>query len=145
MTTSQDKQVITYEQVLADLREIVDEKGADYVYNFREPSQCVYFDPSDGTPSCIVGHWLARHNVSLWDEGDGWYTEINLGTNATSLLDRDYNYVPVDVDADGALLLEYVQSYQDGGIPWGMALSMAVSRLEDGESLPPEDPWAEQA
>ena len=148
MTTYKDIDVLPYEQVLDELRAIVAEKGYDYVYTAVDVDnplaggrsgyeQCVYFNPVTGQPSCIVGHWLARHNVLLDDPDEGLYSELNLGTNVGGLLND--HLLPFGVDVRSHMLLEQVQRMQDRGVSWGKALDAAVA-FAAGEAGS-EDPW----
>lgn len=146
MTTYNETQVLSYEQVLDELRAIVAEKGADYMYPKVDVtysgdvhrSQCVYFDPKDGAPSCIVGHWFALHDVDLSDEHEGLYGDLNLGSNVTEIFVENDWVVPFTVDGNALQLLEVVQRQQDIGAPWGAALHVAVEWVERKEG----DPWA---
>lgn len=140
MTTYNETQVLSYQQVLDELRAIVAEKGYDYVAVSEGLSgyeQCVYFNPSTGQPSCIVGHWLARHDVLLDDPDEGLYNTLNLETSVGSLL--DVNALPFGVDVRSHMLLEQVQRMQDTGVSWGKALDAAVA-FAAGE-VGGEDPW----
>lgn len=148
MTTYNETQVLSYGQVVDELRAIVAEKGYDYVYTAVElddpqagvrsgAEQCVYFNPFTGQPSCIVGHWLARHDVLLDDPDEGLYGVLNLGTNIGSLLND--NALPFGVDVRSHMLLEQVQRMQDRGVSWGKALDAAVA-FAAGE-VSSEDPW----
>lgn len=145
MTTYSETQVLTYEQVLDELRAIVAEKGADYTYPKVDVAdgdygvkqgQCVYFDPKDGAPSCIVGHWFALHDVDLSDEDEGLYGDLNTGMNVTEIFKENDWVVPFTVDGNALTLLEVVQRQQDLGDPWGDALQLAVAWVERKEGNP---------
>jgi hypothetical protein len=104
--------VIDKKMVIADLEAIVRGRE-DYVYR-RDHATCVYRE-KDGSPSCIVGHVLARH--SLLDEAvEG---EI-FGTGQPA--SRHFTYEAIGV-------LCAAQSVQDNGVDdynsWGDALHVA--------------------
>lgn len=111
--------MITYDEVLADLKAIVAEVGEDHVYELppnTSGTECLYVHTAaDGThtPGCLVGVWLARRGVDL-DELAQW-------ENATA-----EEFVPrvlADPVENRALhLLRAVQLYQDRREPWGKAL-----------------------
>jgi hypothetical protein len=108
--------------VLADLRAVVAEKGADYVYD-REV--CVYAD-GDGCPSCIVGHVLARR---------GLLTEEVAQTN------------PVAGELDGFTrrarqVLERAQELQDGR--YDALGEVVLERHSWGEALAEAEALAQQ-
>ena len=129
MSTYTYAEVLTYEQVLDDLRAIVAERGADYVYpkvTVAREGQCVYFDPANGAPSCIVGHWFARRDVDLWDEDYGYDWDVNLEMNVREVFDDCGLPLPFAIDDRAVTLLMQVQKQQDVGVPWGEALDFAA-------------------
>lgn len=154
MTTYNETQVLSYEQVLDELRAIVAEKGYDYVYpkvdvTYKDvdstdvniyPDQCVYFDPRTGQPSCVVGHWFALHNVVLDEPDEGLYNQLNMETNIRDILDNHYWVLPFVVDDAARTLLGMVQRGQDAGMAWGEALDRAV-RFVESASGDYDDPW----
>jgi hypothetical protein len=119
---------LTFDRALALLREVIAEKGEDYVYPQFEPEaagdlgavmECFYV--RDDAPSCIVGRVLHRAGVTL-DElraVEGW-TPVDLEHAPQFTRWAD----------DMALeLLHEVQNEQDAGRSWGEALANVL----DGE------------
>lgn len=154
MTTYNETQVLSYEQVLDELRAIVAEKGYDYVYptvdvtydddeGYVAAGQCVYFDPGTGQPSCVVGHWFALHNVVLDDEYDGLYNHLNMETSIRDILENHYWVLPFTVDYHAQVLLTMIQGAQDTGMAWGAALERATNFVKclTGVDGPVDDPW----
>jgi hypothetical protein len=125
------------------LARAVKERGKRHVY--RHPvvpgygELCVYFNPEDGAPSCIVGHVLAYKGLSLDSLVQG---DINLNTYAAvgTLIDLDV----IKVDSETQALLEIAQSEQDSGMPWGRAVKEARetcgTRAEQYETEGYDDP-----
>lgn len=115
-------------EALRIMREIVAEKGADYVYPDSEKRLdslcsepiCQYarYD-EDGNvvaPSCIVGHYLTRTGVSLGD------LSIHEGTAAIQV-------VPFSPGSRLAEAFNRAQEAQDDGLTWGEALRAFEERL----------------
>jgi len=157
MTTYNETQVLSYEQVLDELRAIVAEKGYDYVYpkvdvTYEDvdstdvsiyPNQCVYFDPRTGQPSCVVGHWFALHDVVLDNEDEGLYNSLNMETGICDILENHYWILPFTVDYYAQALLDSIQNAQDTGMAWGAALESAIKFVK--AMAGGDDPWAVQA
>jgi hypothetical protein len=117
MTSSESKtMVVDFPKAKIQLRRIVDAKGEDYVYPRQEA--CVYFE-KDGSPSCIIGHELAKHGIDYNDE------------NSVEQL-VEAGFIKTD-PATREFLLE-VQAFQDAGAPWGVALSEAIVRHKDRQA-----------
>lgn len=109
---------LTYEQTLALLREVIAEKGEDFVY---EPfvdedgfSMCRYVDR--GQPSCLVGHVLYRAGISL--------TELVGVEDTTPTSGGPWEEWGTARAID---LLSAVQEKQDGHVAWGEALARAIA------------------
>lgn len=111
------------ERALQIMREIVEEKGADYVYPDSEKEHgdtCQYLtydeDHKPTGPSCLVGHYLVRTGVSFEDlvQYEGSNINDSFGLGLPSWLS----------DA-----LSAAQARQDGGEPWGVALAAFESKL----------------
>lgn len=100
-----------YEEAKQILTELVEEKGADYVYEFEEV--CSYF--VEGAPSCLVGHYLARKGFGPED--------VIEGTAATGL------YLLREAPDETLHLLGHAQRRQDEGDAWGVAVARAVKSL----------------
>lgn len=114
--------MITYDQVVGEIREIIADKGEDYIYpkvrcaGDGEGLICQYFDK--GEPSCIIGHWLTKHDVrSTALEGD------NAGAVVPLL-------VP-EIAGKACTFLDYLQAKQDSGLTWGIALEDALRLTEN--------------
>ena len=112
---------VTDDQVVHTLRDVVNERP-DHVYvsPAGEYGGCLYVDPSDGCPSCLVGHVLYR-----------------LGADMTGVA-RAENAGPDDASERGGLrlsiraeqLLATAQAQQDCGETWGTALQVAEDEDE---------------
>jgi len=101
-------------EVLAALREVVADKGADYVYPEEwenQDSGCVYV--RDGQPACIVGHVLARLDSALLD------SEVVRSNRSANVLPE------VGFEHHAAWLLRAAQRVQDVGGTWGSAFAAA--------------------
>lgn len=112
------------DNVLSTLASIVDEYGADHVYE-RAGAAC-YYSNEDGTPSCIVGHIIYRlepdvfQQIHGWEWADGEYPDscavFNLGDEGFEL---DY-----ESEAEAEFLIGALgqgQGAQDSGRAWGEA------------------------
>jgi len=121
MTTTTEKVTYTYEDVLAELREII--KGREgYVYETPEYSgSCVNFD-RDGNPSCLVGHWLAMHGITGAFFRD---TEIPASATVSDLFCGHAHVMPMQVDERARKLLLLAQQRQDSGSTWGNAVEFS--------------------
>jgi hypothetical protein len=125
---------ITKEDVIREMRAVVDEYGADYLYESPcDSNTCVYAWKVDGkiTPSCIVGQVLHRLGLpdDVLNELDGacWSVIIQLR--------EDHGW---DFDSDASLALTTAQQIQDkavsdpgeGDWTWGAALRAAEENAE---------------
>jgi len=92
----------------------------DHIANPGGQNVCVYFNPSDGTPDCVVGHGLARLGVTLEDVANVNSYKVN-SYKVIEVLER--------LGVGGATgWLQEVQTQQDAGRSWGEAV-----RIADGE------------
>jgi hypothetical protein len=111
---------LTYDRALELLREVIFEKGEDFVYEAVGPDEeCLYVH--DGRPACIVGHVLVRAGVSLAE-----LVEVETCTP------MDTHRGPAFLtwaDEHARRLLTRVQDGQDNGKPWGVALDVALDIL----------------
>ena len=114
--------MFTYEEVLADLREIVQEEGED------KTADCTYVHwdgyAGDLAPACIVGHFLWKHDLIDYDEWD-----VIDGQNSDYVVERLEKRKNIRFATDAKKLLIAVQESQDTGAPWGIALETAVTDL----------------
>ena len=116
MTTTTDKVTYTYEDVLAELREIIKFREG-YVYKAPEDGVCVNFYM--GEPSCLVGHWLAMHGVT---QGFLWKHNISPDATVADLFRNNADVMPMQVDERALKLLILAQSRQDSFNTWGDAV-----------------------
>lgn len=127
--------VITDEMVVATLRAVVAERP-DYVYRRPEhmlplvdgegetEADCFYVhtapdDVDELTPGCLVGTVLYRLGVPLevleeWEGSGGYEVTSEFGASRTA-----------------CSLMSEVQSTQDGGQPWRVALERAEERYPE--------------
>ena len=116
----------TLEDVLNAAREVVAERGEDYVYsnslNEGGSGKCVYAN-EDGTPSCLVGHVIHRLDPNVFKNLAE--KEFADDTTAAELLTVE-EYVPTDFwEMEAEAAMNTAQAYQDDGLPWGTALKAA--------------------
>jgi hypothetical protein len=121
------KVTYTYEDVLAELREII--RGREgYVYKAPEDCEgtCVNFHM--GEPSCLVGHWLAMHGVT-----QGFLRKHNISVEATvtDLFCGNAHVMPIQVDEPAHRLLVLAQQRQDSGSTWGNAVEFSRYDVEE--------------
>lgn len=117
---------IEYDAAVALLKEIVAEKGEDFVYEriydaSKDDSVCRYVEA--GAPSCLVGNFLARLGVSLEEM-------VGLEGKAASFV---MEHLTPDVGPKTITLLNEAQYHQDAGKPWGYALDRAVDYANAAE------------
>lgn len=115
---------LTVERAHTLLKEIVAEKGPDFVYKRPEGEMCAYLeDLEDGgvVPSCLFGHLFLRAGVSAGDiaphEGCGVVALFRF------LTDAEENALIVRASAEA-------QASQDTGQPWGRALAQWEQTLD---------------
>lgn len=129
---------IGYEDAVLLLKEIVADRGEDWVYpNYNECRECYglsranaentycgwhnndgcrYFTP-EGQPACLVGEFI--HRTLQPEEYERFPLE---GITAPEA----FKYLPLDVDERTLSLLLVAQQRQDTGHSWGDALSRAI-------------------
>lgn len=97
------------------LEQVVAEYGADYRYGGNDEHPiCTY--TRNGQPSCLIGHVLHRHGISIADL---------IGLDETFIvpdIDRVWRDNPDWMSAAAAAVLDVAQAAQDSGHPWGVAL-----------------------
>ena len=117
----------TPERTLELLREAVNERGKDYVYqndpqnNFGNPlneSTCLYVRPSGSGPACIAGVVFHKYGVPLET------LKKKEGRVARGVA-SDLGF-----DAVSSMLLSEAQCAQDSGQTWGKALEHAEGTVE---------------
>lgn len=117
---------IDAELAINTLREVVAEKGPDYIYEDEmgrtgAAANCVNFH-QDGSPACIAGHVYQR-----------WLDQGILAPEQWELIDRRSGvgsvfasiYLTVAISNGAAAVLTEAQERQDLGEPWGVALRRA--------------------
>ena len=115
------KVTYTYEDVLAELREIIRGRE-DYVYENPDfLGSCVNFD-REGNPSCLVGHWLAMHGVTATFFRDNM---IPSTATVSDLFCGNAHVMPIQVDEPARILLIMAQERQDSGSTWGNAVEFS--------------------
>lgn len=119
-----------YDYAVAALRETVKVNGEDFIY-FAPPSAgfCSYADADEGAPSCLVGHLLHRHGVSVEDllaEDAGRLVPLSNGNFAHGGGAFDIGPDFGIEDEDVRSLLNVAQVAQDNKIPWGKAVEDAI-------------------
>lgn len=132
--------MLTKNAVAATLKELVEEKGADYVYP-QWDQDCEY-SQADG-PSCIVGYVIARldpekfEEIAAFEEDHGSFGVGSFNTyEKTYDEDTDeyvpaYDYPTLEVEDGVISLLRVAQVQQDAGRPWGVAVAEALAVLND--------------
>lgn len=108
---------LTYDEVVADLRALAAERP-DYTYNAYEDGDdgsCIYFH-HDGTPSCIVGHVLAKHGVTLED----------VGSANDDVVEKLVTGGIISGDSAAMGVLDRAQGAQDSGRRWADAVEFGI-------------------
>lgn len=119
-------EALTYDRAVELAREVVADFGEDYVYPESEKRRetdgslpsCVYVH--EGCPSCLVGHILHRHGVSLEDLSQHEFR--GAWTVSTKLADAEFG---------ARFFLDVAQGRQDKGMPWGEAVLFAQNHVKD--------------
>lgn len=120
-------EVIDAARAVELLEKAVAERGEQYVYakvfdasapewSVPHGYVCVYVDPADGQPSCMVGLALSLAGVT---------TEELLNVNDTSAASLPGERLSVEVSPAAATVFENAQQMQDMGATWGNALAAA--------------------
>ena len=138
MMTMNGKPRFSAEDVLAALTKAVEAEGADYTYEhplievadeydgaptWVKSDECLYAVPSDGAPSCIVGHAIFTLDPEVFQELAR--VEDQRGAEVAEDL-SDRGYLPPDFwDPRGMAVAAAAQRCQDSGDSWGTALSAA--------------------
>jgi len=109
---------LSFDEAKRLIEEAIAEKGENYVYP-EWGGVCRYFE-SDGTPSCIVGHALAKLSVTL-DMLAAERPDDELSPDGLN----SYACVPIlaargviDIDDKTCTLLYAAQNAQDTGLTW---------------------------
>lgn len=110
---------LTLPEAIRIAKEVVAEKGSDYVYMTPDGVQagvngpgCVNWNHKTNAPSCLIGHILHRHGIS-----------------GMTLLDKNKAAVRSFgqyLENDAAEFLNILQERQDNGGTWGDALDDGI-------------------
>lgn len=126
MTNSEPR--FSLEQVLQAAREVVEEKGEDYVYEYPDCKYAV-----NGTPACIVGHVVNRLDPAVFEflatkeETESTGSEIVTSLTSRGWLDRNF------WSHDAQVAMSVAQSCQDVGETWSAALAAAEDLGADAD------------
>lgn len=125
--------VLTAVEVTDELNKIVEEYGADHVYernNTDDYAGTCNYASLDGEPDCIVGHVLARLQPEVFaklvefenknTDGDG--VRVSFGISNYS----DYEELGIEMEEDARGILSRAQAKQDRGETWGEAVEYAT-------------------
>lgn len=104
------------------LKQIVDNKGADFVYEGAFHDDCMYWDYWEDTPSCIVGHYFYAKGF-IKDAEDARRIENNIATIPIQTFEHTMN---VEFSEATKALLLAAQQRQDSGWTWGNALAFGL-------------------
>ena len=121
---------VIYEDVKDALLDIVAE-CPEYI-DARANEDCMYFNPFDGTPSCIVGHYFDRVGVMFPDlAGSNGQTVRSLFAGHQDIESGAWveGLFP-NADEKATEFLALVQTAQDRGVSWGQAVQDAVAQVE---------------
>lgn len=93
--------------------------GGKENYNYRlNDGKCAYFN-GDGSPSCVVGHVLAKVGLSINPMNSGNTARFHLLNLAKE------NFTPKAIR-----LLRIAQKNQDTGSTWGQAAELAMEGVD---------------
>ena len=105
------------DQKIVDAIREVASSAPEYVYRASDGSNGCYYFNVDGTPSCLVGHALAKCGLTEDDVTEGSAALDVLGVKG--------------IDEDVALAATVAQDVQDGGGTWGYALEAFNETLKE--------------
>lgn len=118
-----DVEPLTLDRAVELAREVVAEKGADFVYEEEEGAWGGLYVHAGDKPGCLVGHILLRHGVPV--ETLKNYNSMGIAWVA------DETGVAA---AEATNFLESVQGDQDDGHSWGKAVDEAARwRVPSGD------------
>lgn len=123
----------TYEDLLPHFRAIVAEEGEDFIYPMRTTEHgvigCYY--SWDGAPDCGVGRVLHRIGLSV----DDLRTMDDMGEELGMLYSWLEQGHQIAFTAGAQTLMEWFQSWQDEGVPWGKSLQQAIKKVDQYSRL----------
>lgn len=141
MTTTSGRP-FTAEDVLEAMAKAVEARGEDYKYIYPKvktsvywdevklelSDSCLYVDPNDGTPSCIVGHAIHTLDPEAFQHLAEAERESPDTQVALRLLEE--GFLPGDFwTEEAAQVAQAAQSAQDFQLAWGEALRLARVEL----------------
>lgn len=130
------------DEVIAVLKELVEEYGADHVYSFRDAG-CTYGEPRDHTQaSCIVGHVLKRLEPDVFDlvvEAEATAIMSEQVLDIESKWDIDLPFTPLAL-----CVLSAAQKLQDATLTWGESVEQAIEWAEEHGHTHSDTPREEQ-
>lgn len=113
----------TFHELTSHLREIVDSMPEGYVYERAEVCKCTYWHEDQDLPGCIIGRLMTRLGAPKeflieCDEAQG-------GSGLDNLV--KHGNLGMLFEERTAWALRHLQSAQDAGTPWEVALQMTSS------------------
>jgi hypothetical protein len=127
---------ITYTEAVNHLETLVSEFGEDYINRMvpvpNDAPSCVYRDPEDGTPSCGVGHVLARAGFDL-----STLTDRENIRSFRSLYEELWEDGKLAMHTETKALLSLFQGKQDNEHTWSHALNVALGGTHAPENDTP--------
>jgi len=123
---------ITFEDVVRVTRELIAEKGEDFVYASPHPQvdglACFYaHEMSDGSivPGCIVGHILPKLGVPLSNDWD------QIGSTSSLIRELEGDGVIGTTESKARVFLGFIQENQDNRETWGKSFELALEVTEN--------------
>lgn len=133
---------ITQAELVAKLRELVEEKGSDFLYQnpngipLGEQGGCLYVhhnsEEGESEPGCIAGHFFNRMGVPL----DA--LEQVEGRSARFVAIEVAPQYGVVLDGEAVTALSRAQRVQDSGRPWSQSLEAAQADTQKTYLLAPD-------
>lgn len=126
---------LSYEQLKTDLEEIA-AQDPDYEYPMQADGTCMYFTP-DGAPSCIIGHVLFRHGVTLANLNDISVAEPSTfatkpaNANISSITTLGKAGLVAFTELKARDLASSAQAHQDMGENWADSVSLAIQTVSE--------------
>lgn len=132
MTKKTAQRAIGFDEVVADLKEIIEEFGEGTVYGedvdkeFHDSAFTCRYRDDLLEPQCIVGQWMHRRGVNLGrlteHENQDSFEEVYPSLLAEGEIPR--------LTWDAVRLLDSVQDYQDNSVNWGNSLRAALEDIK---------------
>jgi len=131
--------VVSKAEAIQLLKDVVAERGEDYVYGTAIPSQCFY--SVDGEPSCGVGLAIFKLDPNIFEQVVALEQTLDHSWGADDFSvsadgDDEYGYpnrdekevesIPLRFEDDAARVMGVFQSNQDAGTTYALALARAL-------------------